>query len=34
MARRMGDQVGWGIRERRDASMKIKDGGYSSFLIS
>ena len=23
---RMGDLVGWGIRERRDASVKIKDG--------
>ena len=31
---RMGDQVGWGIRERRDASVKVKDGGYRSPLIS
>ena len=33
-ARRMGDQVGWGIRERRDASVKVKDGDYRSPLIS
>ena len=24
---RMGDPIGWGIRERRDASVKVKDGG-------
>ena len=33
-ARRMGDQVGWRIRERRDTSVKVKDGGYGSPLIS
>ena len=33
-AHRMGDQVGWGIRERRDTSVKVKDGGYGSPLIS
>ena len=33
MARRMGDQVGWGIREHQDASVKVKDGGYISPLI-
>ena len=24
---RIGDPIGWGIRERRDASVKVKDGG-------
>ena len=24
---RMGDPIGWGIRECRDASVKVKDGG-------
>ena len=24
----MGDLIGWGIRERRDASVKVKDGDY------
>ena len=23
---RMGDPIGWGIRDRRDASVKVKDG--------
>ena len=32
---RMGDLVGWGIRERREASVKVKDGVvYKSPLIS
>ena len=29
---RIGDPIGWGISERRDASVKVKDGSLTKVL--